>query len=107
MGRPGAPTAAGAAARVPSEPPRGREPCQKVDERGGVRRAMRRVGGCHVGEMILEAPGRLHTVSSQVSETRCLPKLALRSLWTTRNPAAAYRRRAATSSLWVHSMILR
>src|SRR5437764_471223 len=58
-------------------------------------------------KMILEGPRPRHSSSSQVSETRSLPKLWFFSLPTTRKPAAWYRRRAARSSLWVHSMILR
>ena len=45
-----------ATARIPREPLRGREPGQEVDEPGRVRRAMRRVGGRHIGKVILEAP---------------------------------------------------
>src|SRR2546422_1639005 len=96
-----------AAARVPREPRLRRKPGQEIDERGRVRRAMRCVGGGDLRKMILEGPRPRHSSSSQVSETRSLPKLWFFSLPTTRKPAAWYRRRAARSSLWVHSMILR
>src|SRR5437660_1205621 len=48
-----------------------------------------------------------HSSSSHVSDTSAFPKLWLRSLRTTRKPAAWYSRRAAESSLWVQSMSVR
>src|SRR2546425_11616184 len=76
-----------------------RKPGQEIDERGRVRRAMRCVGGGDLRKMILEGRRPRHSSSSQVSETRSLPKLWFFSLPTTRKPAAWYRRRAARSSL--------
>ena len=96
-----------AAARVPREPLRGSESRQEVAEPWRIGWAMSRVGGRHVGEVILEALRRRHRSSSQVSETRSLPKLWFFSLRVTRKPAALYRRRAAESSLCVQSVTLR